>query len=296
MEKKLIKAIKNGVINNGLTPGRALNTFKSFNRSSYITAWWVENDHEPNWGDSLNEYLIPKLSGKQLINIEKAFNVNFVPVHAVVGSIIERFVVYHLVIWGSGILRQDWKLRSKRIDVHAVRGPKTRERLLRDGIKCPEVYGDPALLLPMLHKPQSQKVYDLGVILHVRETDDPWLKNLELDQNTLIIDVCTETFEFIELVNSCKQVVSSSLHGLILADAYNIPNAWISLNDIHLGGYFKFEDYFLSVGREFEEPNEVRGINKSSQLLSLEFTEKIEFDAHALIDACPFISDRIEWL
>lgn len=52
----------------------------------------------------------------------------------------------------------------------------------------------------------------------------------------------------IDQIYSCQSILSSSLHGLICADAYNIPNLWLKqkLNE----GDFKFLDYFASQGRE----------------------------------------------
>ena len=42
-----------------------------------------------------------------------------------------------------------------------------------------------------------------------------------------------------------KAIVSSSLHGLICSDAYNIPNLWLDEYKL-IEGDFKFKDYFVS--------------------------------------------------
>ena len=43
--------------------------------------------------------------------------------------------------------------------------------------------------------------------------------------------------------------MSQSLHGLIFADSLLIPNVWLDFGSIHIGGQFKFYDYFSTVGR-----------------------------------------------
>ena len=54
----------------------------------------------------------------------------------------------------------------------------------------------------------------------------------------------------INYICSCKAIISSSLHGLICSDAYNIPNVWLDEFKLQEGD-FKFKDYFASQGREY---------------------------------------------
>jgi pyruvyltransferase len=56
------------------------------------------------------------------------------------------------VVWGSGVNgKVPIESHTARIlDVRAVRGPRTRSFLVERGINVPEVYGDPALLQPLL--------------------------------------------------------------------------------------------------------------------------------------------------
>lgn len=55
---------------------------------------------------------------------------------------------------------------------------------------------------------------------------------------------------------SCKCILSSSLHGLIVADSFNIPNRWISLSESSLleKQNFKYLDYYSSMDVYDEEP------------------------------------------
>ena len=68
---------------------------------------------------------------------------------------------------------------------------------------------------------------------------------------------------FIDEIVSAKLVISSSLHGIILDDAYGIP--CVLLNDTESLDMFKYEDYYLSTGRK-----EVLIANTVEEALSLQ--------------------------
>lgn len=67
-------------------------------------------------------------------------------------------------IWGSGAEyppqnRGKKLLNSKgvrKLDIRAVRGPLTRDCVLSLGHSCPDVYGDPAILMPYIYTPKFQ--------------------------------------------------------------------------------------------------------------------------------------------
>ena len=57
-------------------------------------------------------------------------------------------------IWGSGMHDvEDRPVSCRNVRIHSVRGPLSRARWLELGVACPEVYGDPALLMPLLYPP-----------------------------------------------------------------------------------------------------------------------------------------------
>jgi len=58
----------------------------------------------------------------------------------------------------------------------------------------------------------------------------------------------------ISTIAKSEMVISSSLHGLIVADSLMIPNAWYLPSRIHIAPEFKFYDYFTSIGREINSP------------------------------------------
>ena len=55
---------------------------------------------------------------------------------------------------------------TTKADIRAVRGPLTREAILKEGGKCPEIYGDPAIIMPRLYTPKIGAKHKAGLILH----------------------------------------------------------------------------------------------------------------------------------
>lgn len=73
-----------------------------------------------------------------------------------------------------------------------------------------------------------------------------------LDHNTIpadanVIDILTTDYaHFIDEVCSSKLVISSSLHGIILAESYGIPAVFLAGEGFDL---FKYKDYYMGTGR-----------------------------------------------
>lgn len=195
-----------------------------------------------NYGDLLSKYLVEKISGKKIrwyrphLKPERNF--------FVIGSILNHSDCQS-IIWGSGII--DRKHNVELAEVKAVRGPLTRLRLLELSIDCPEVYGDPALLLPRFHQLIKDKKHEIGIVPHYIDFD--LINNLyKKDTNVRVINLLTKdikktTNEIIE----CSYIISSSLHGLIIAHAYGIPAIWVKYSNNLYGDNVKFDDYLLSV-------------------------------------------------
>lgn len=150
------------------------------------------------------------------------------------------------LIWGSGFMNQNEHIRGGK--VFAVRGRLTNEKIINEGYKGCNVFGDPALLLPLIVKPALAKKNDLAIIPHWREYD--YFKNKYGGQYKVLDIRTTDVEHFVKELTSCKYILSSSLHGIILSHAYNIPALWIKHGYIDTDG-FKFYDYFSSVNIPF---------------------------------------------
>lgn len=67
----------------------------------------------------------------------------------------------NMTVWGSGVERElPQRFRRffqrrwfRKLDIRAVRGPLTRAYLMKLGHQVPEVYGDPAILMPLIYSP-----------------------------------------------------------------------------------------------------------------------------------------------
>lgn len=247
-----------------------------------------------NWGDSLNRILIPLISGKEIIAMNKKGLDEFSKssnetVYSCVGSVL-GWASAQVEVWGSGFISNSQNITTIQVPrkIHAVRGPLTREILLKKGIDCPMVFGDPALLMPYFYRPEITVEHELGFIPH--HIDKVLIPQLQKQfPEAHFIDIQLGTYEFIDEVLKCKQIITSSLHGQIIADAYNISNAWIKLSDKVLGRGFKFKDYFASVRRIDQEPLiYTKELKRKDLIDKLAQWNSAKIDLGPLWNACPF--------
>ena len=148
-------------------------------------------------------------------------------------------------MWGSGII--DKQQSIEKADFRAVRGPQTRKFLLELGYECPEVYGDPALLLSTYYRPEVYKKYKIGVIPHYHDFKVV-SENYKNDPEILVIDLMTmDVGEVTRQILSCEKTISSSLHGVIVSHAYEIPSIWVEFSNKIFGDGIKYRDYLESV-------------------------------------------------
>lgn len=239
-------------------------------------------DAKANFGDDLNPYLYEKIVGKAPM---------YIPLNnggerfMAIGSIISAANT-GTIVWGSGAMFDNNRLSGQPI-IKAVRGPLTRNIVIASGIKCPEVYGDPALLLPRYYNPKTEKKYKVGLIPHYVDHNTIDIKE---DNTAIKISIGTNIEEFINVVTSCECIVSSSLHGLIIADAYGIPCRWAEMSSNVAGNGFKFKDYFQSIGVTPYAALNLRDVKvvESSTLINSINPYKVNIDLNKLMTACPF--------
>lgn len=254
-------------------------------RRGRIPLAWCES---ANWGDALSPWMVERLSGRQVVYSTALHLDRYLAIGSILGDANE-----HAEIWGSGFIREGQLVTGPPRAVHAVRGPLSRERLLAQGVACPEIYGDPALLLPLFLDPDVPKRYPIGIIPHYADKHRPCMKACRSEGDMLVIDIEGGIEAFVRAVKSCELILSSSLHGLICADAFGVPRSWIRLSDAVDGGDFKFRDYSLALGEGEPLAIEVANVSDLRQAASSAAPARITLDTSRLLLSCPFLSDEL---
>lgn len=195
--------------------------------------WHLEN----NIGDTLTPIIVEYFIGAKLEWVSR----NTKPKLVGIGSIMKALRVSDTV-WGTGIMREtDVFHYAHKCKFLAVRG-KLTEKIL--GVNC-GVYGDPAILLPLMYNPNIKKTRELGYVPHYIDQD--------LFKGKKIVDIRKNWKEFIDDLIQYERIETSSLHGLIIALAYGVPAKWVKYSDRVLGDGFKFKDFGTGVDLDIKE-------------------------------------------
>ena len=182
------------------------------------------------------------------------------------------------VIWGSGRNGSvsDDAHGFTRLDVRAVRGPLTREFLAQKGVRAPEIYGDPALLLRRLlpRFANGPKVREEVIVPNLQDvTQTAGIRNL--------VSPFAPWNVVLEAITSSRLVLAGSLHAIIVAETYGIPVRYVRLSEAE--PLLKYEDYFLGTGRPL--PDYGRTIEEAREMGGM---PPLAFDGDALLNAFPF--------
>lgn len=199
--------------------------------------WWYDNP--PNYGDILTPFIL------QNLNLKFEFAKGRDQADAIMVGSIAKWAKPGTHVFGSGFIRQDDQV-CKNANWHWVRGPLSRQKIMESDGACGTVYGDPAFILPEILDGASQ-IHDVGIVPH--HVDFEYAKQNHSDFQ--IIDLLNPNVaETTQAITSCRAIISSSLHGLIVAHAYGIPAAWVQFSDKLHGDGLKFADHFASIGMQ----------------------------------------------
>lgn len=195
-----------------------------------------------NFGDWLSPALCQHISKREIVYAAPN-ECDLVAIGSILHRIKNHFWNRRVGIWGSGFISEQEPI-SARHRFHAVRGKKTAGLIKGASI---EAFGDPGILVDLL-LPEHAKVpkkHKVGIIPHYKDQANPAVLALASNMGDVkMLDIFSETSEFLHQVASCELILSSSLHGLVTADAFGIPNAWIKISGNVRGDDFKFRDYY----------------------------------------------------
>lgn len=206
-----------------------------------------------------------------------------------VGSIL-HFARLGNTVWGTGI-NGKVSLPQKNLqslDFRSVRGPKSRGRLLDLGVSVPEVYGDPALLLstlfPQLGSWSQTPTIDLLVLPNLHDTSlvEAIRDRRELDPSATVVRPTAPVKFVLEQIARSKLVLTSSLHGQIIAESLGIP---VVLAEGQVESDFKYSDHMLGTGRG-EEVYRVPFTARRKELLDATLPS-MTWEPRPLLDAFP---------
>lgn len=263
----------------------------------------LEHSDLLNIGDTLGPVVVDWILKQRGIDREKP--VSKTRHLATIGSIIGRGKC-DMTVWGSGVLKNDGSLKHsaelrlkrhrilyhRKMDFRAVRGPFTREIVLSAGYQCPQVYGDPAVLMPLIYQPGPRQRKGICLIPHHRTTISQeaggrfTLKmspEMAKSHAVFLLDPKTNDYRsFINTMSTAELVISSSLHGIILAESYGIPTVFLNwgMDDQPT----KFRDWYRSTGRD------TQGVKTLEQALETEPAPLPELDSmrKALLESFPY--------
>jgi glycosyltransferase involved in cell wall biosynthesis len=151
------------------------------------------------------------------------------------------------VVWGTG---RNGKVPTDQhvfasLSVRAVRGPLTRDFLCGLGIETPEIYGDPALLLPELmpelRQWSTEKCHDLTIVPNFND-----YRAMDSGRRRAVLDPCSDVLHCLRTIAQSKYVAASSLHALVIAESLGIPTVVVGSPT---EPSFKYDDYYQGTGR-----------------------------------------------
>ena len=209
--------------------------------------WWRE---VPNFGDALAPLLLERFADIEDVQWDTISRASI----ASIGSILEHIPpLWDGYIIGSGKLFEYSRLHlhTKTAKILSLRGP-----LSARGVPGDYTFGDPGLLANELVGPQEKK-WDLGIVPHWQDNQlvPRFTRLIKLPHTYKVIDPSDDPLEVLRQIGSCRRIVTSSLHGMIVADSFGEIPRRVEICPAMLrdGGDFKFRDYSASIQTDFKE-------------------------------------------
>ncbi|WP_292235275.1 polysaccharide pyruvyl transferase family protein [Mesorhizobium sp.] len=196
-----------------------------------------------NVGDKFSPEIVRLLSAKEPVWTSNSRQPHLLGIGSILSVANE-----HSFVWGTGIMHPKLGVGNPLpARVLALRGKLSYKELSR-ALASPLAdvpLGDPGFLADVPLQTQSvDKSIELALIAHYVDQKNPYVQRLSRLSGVKLLDVHQEPETFIRDLAQCRYAISSSLHGLVFAEAFGIPNAWVEFSDQVAGEGFKFHDWF----------------------------------------------------
>ena len=237
-----------------------------------------------NIGDQINPALVSAVTGRDTIWWADRASDHLVAVGSVMAATTPASYV-----WGAGVMHPSVGIGDPDpARVLAVRGKLTHAEFSRAHRPIKDVpLGDPGFLIGR-HFGQHSRTpvgFELGIVPHYVDWGHPIVDAWRRWDGVTLLDVREPQDSFLRRMASCRAVVSSSLHGLVFAEALGIPNLWIELSDKVVGDGFKFHDWFSVARQPQKTPFRATSAETAHALRARCMVHEMAIDAPALEEA-----------
>lgn len=245
--------------------------------------WWKA---EPNFDDAINPLIVGHMAGRAVEHAGPRKADMFA-----IGSMLQLVKRTHkeprakgekLCVWGTGLLNPVFGHDLlDNVELALVRGPITAALLKREM----KGFGDPGLLINTALPFKGTREDRIGIVPHLSLIEDPELLEFAgSDPAYVLIDPRGDAADVCLQIASCAHVFASSLHGLIVADAYGVPNTWIT----PVGqSWLKYLDYAASIGRRDMVAPLGYEQARNAKSTPIDYTDGINAARDALIGSFP---------
>ncbi len=245
----------------------------------------------PNVGDRINPAIVTAISKRPTVHVAGAGEPHLIALGSTMSATTSASQV-----WGTGVMHPDFGIGCvEGSNIHAVRGKLSHSALRHAGIKLRDVpLGDPGYLAPALLgiTRSAAPTKTIGVVPHYVDRRNPHFRRLIAEPGVVELNVHDDPEQFLRSMTTCEAVISSSLHGLVFAEALGIPNLWVNADDEIAGGPFKFNDWFSTTAKPQKEAHVLRSEDTAYQLSRRAMLHDSTIDVEALQASFP--TDRLD--
>jgi succinoglycan biosynthesis protein ExoV len=199
---------------------------------------YISRDIVPNFGDELNDWLMPRLFGSEFFDDEP-------PLFLPIGSILDaRYPAdVQKVVFGSGYgayyeapkLNDTWR-------IYCVRGPQTAEIL---GLDASLAVCDPAILLREFRPAVSAKKYACSFMPHYESIRRGQWQQACAMAGIHFIDPRLPVEAVMDELEASEKLLTEAMHGAIVADALRVP--WVAMQPVDKAHHMKWHDWARSL-------------------------------------------------